>query len=306
MKAFTILIMSFVVSIAVLAQIPPEQQAQEELSLGTKAYKSANYEEAIEHFHRAELLDPGLCKAKLYLATAYAQEYVPGVDAEDNVANAKKAIETYQATLECDPHSVISVKGIAFLNMQLKKFEEAKQGCKQALTFDDKDPELYYSVGVIDWTEAYGNSMKAKSRMDARAAETDKKTDDEDEDEDETSESDDQQPPEEPLSLDPACPDLRRQNMAGVEDGIQMLTRAMELRKDYDDAMAYMNLLYRERAKIECGNGSAVAADLKKADGWSDLAMQARKRNIEAQDEAARKCESAKGFQTGCMTPQGK
>jgi len=109
------------------------------------------------------------------------------------------------------------------------------------------------------------------------------------------------QPAQIDLSLDPACPDLRRQNMAAVEDGIQMLTGAMDLRKDYD-AMAYMNLLYRERAKIESGNGSAVAADLKKADGWGDLAMQARKRKA----EAAAKCQSEKGIQPGCMSSQGK
>lgn len=69
MNALTIAITSVVLSLTALAQVPPEQQAQEELSLGTKAYKSANYEAAIEHFHRAELLDPSLCKAKLYLAT---------------------------------------------------------------------------------------------------------------------------------------------------------------------------------------------------------------------------------------------
>jgi tetratricopeptide (TPR) repeat protein len=230
---------------------------------------------------------------------------VPGVDSEDNVAIAKKSIDRYQATLQCDPRSVNSMKAIAFLNMQMRKFEEAKQGYREALKFDDKDPELYYSVAVIDWTEAYGNSMKVKTRMDAGTAEAGKKTADQDED-NETSDSDDQQAAEEPLSLDPACPDLRARNMAAVEDGIQMLTRAMELRKDYDDAMAYMNLLYRERANIECGNSAAVAADLKKANDWSDLAMQARKRKAEAEDEAAKKCESEKGLKPECMSSQEK
>src|SRR6185437_4545991 len=121
-------------------------------------------------------------------------------------------------------------------------------------------------------------------------------------DDDETSASDEQQAAEEPLSLDPACPDLRARNMAAVEDGIQMLTRAIELRKDYDDAMAYMNLLYRERAKLECGDAAAVAADLKKADEWTDLAMDARKRKA----EAAAKCQAEKNVQPGCMISQGK
>ena len=31
-----------------------------------------------------------------------------------------------------------------------------------------------------------------------------------------------------------------------------MLEKALELRPDYDDAMAYMNLMYRERADLQC------------------------------------------------------
>jgi len=305
MNALTTAVTSVVLSLTALAQIPPGQQAREELNLGVKAYRNADYEEAVEHFHRAELLDPGLCTAKVYLATAYAQQYVPGVDAEDNAANGKKAIDSYKATLECDPHSVNSLKGIGFLNMQMKKFEEAKQAYREALKLDDKDPELYYSVGVIDWTEAYGNSMKAKTLMETRTGKASKKTDDDDDDEtsdSETSNKDNEQTVKEPLSLDPGCPDLRRQNAAEVEDGIQMLTRAIELRKDYDDAMAYLNLLYRERAKIECGDQAAVAADLKKADEWTDLAMDARKRKA----EAAAKCQAEKNVQPGCMISQGK
>jgi len=304
MNALIIAITSVVLSLTGLAQVPPDQQAREEMSLGVKAYRNADYDEAVEHFHRAELLDPGLCKAKVYLATAYAQQYVPGVDAEDNVANAKKAIESYQATLECDPHSVTSLKGIAFLNMQMKKFEEAKQEYREALKLDDKDPELYYSVGVIDWTEAYRNSMNAKTRMEARTGKASKKADDDDDDD--SSATDAEQQPEALLSLDPGCPDLRRQNAAVVEDGIQILTRAIELRKDYDDAMAYINLLHRERAKIECGDSAAVATDLKKANEWVDLAMQARKRKAEAEEKAARKCQSEKGPVPGCMRSETK
>lgn len=298
MNILVIAITSVVLSLTALAQVPPEQQAQQELGLGVKAYRNADYEEAIEHFHRAELLDPGLCKAKVYLATAYAQQYVPGVDTEDNVSNAKKAIESYQATLKCDPHSLNSLKGIAFLDMQMKEFEEAKQEYREALKLDDKDPELYYAIGVIDWTEAYGNSMKAKTRIDALTGKPSNQTDDDD---DEPSKSDEEQQPEEQLSLDPGCPDLCRQNAAVVEDGIQTLARAIELRKDYDDAMAYTNLLYRERSKIDCGDRAAVAADVKKSNGWADIAMQARKRKA----EAATKCED-KNFQPGCMSSQGK
>ena len=297
MSALKLSITSLVLALACFAQVPPAQQAREELNLGVRAYKNAEYDDAIQHFQRSELLDSGLCNAKLYLATAYAQMYVPGVNSEDNLSNAKKAIDHYQGTLQCEPHSITSLKGIAYLNMQLKKFEEAKQKYREALKLDDADPELYYSTGLIDWTEAYSNSVKAKTDMDARTAKTRKKMNDDDE------EGEDDQPArEETLSRDPGCLDLRRQNIAVVEDGIQMLTRAIDLRKDYDDAMAYLNLLYHERAKIECGDQAAAATDLKKADEWVDLAMQARKHKA----ESSRKCQPENEDQPACVTSQVK
>ena len=42
-----------------------------------------------------------------------------------------------------------------------------------------------------------------------------------------------------------------------------MLQKALQIRPDYDDAMAYLNLLYRERADYECDNPAARAADIK-------------------------------------------
>jgi hypothetical protein len=61
-----------------------------------------------------------------------------------------------------------------------------------------------------------------------------------------------------------------------------MLMKAISLRKDYDEAMAYMNLLYRLRSDVECGNVKAHAADVKKANEWREQALAARKRKAEA------------------------
>src|SRR5215471_12230807 len=53
----------------------------------------------------------------------------------------------------------------------------------------------------------------------------------------------------------------------------------IQLRLDYDDAMADMNLMYRERADLECTDLAARDQDLKTADEWVDKAMAARKAN---------------------------
>ena len=59
-------------------------RARDQLNKGVQSYKNAKYEEAIEHFKQAVDLDPTLINARLYLATAFAQQYIPGADAPDN------------------------------------------------------------------------------------------------------------------------------------------------------------------------------------------------------------------------------
>ena len=65
--------------------------------------------------------------------------------------------------------------------------------------------------------------------------------------------------------------------MPMIQDGIEQLTKAIELRPDYDDAMAYMNLMYRERADVECNDLAAREQDLKAADNWVDKTIADKK-----------------------------
>jgi hypothetical protein len=58
------------------------------------------------------------------------------------------------------------------------------------------------------------------------------------------------------------------------------------LRPDYDDAMAYLNLMYREKADVECDDPAQRAADLKTADEWVDKTMAAKRAKAEKQAAA--------------------
>ena len=69
------------------------------------------------------------------------------------------------------------------------------------------------------------------------------------------------------------CWDAQAENEEIVKDGIKMLTKAISIRQSYDDAMAYMNLMYRERADIQCGNLRAYHADIRTADQWVDVTI---------------------------------
>ena len=57
---------------------------------GADAYKHGRYDEAIQHLEHAVALDPENTEARMYLATAYAQEYIPGVDKPANRQLAEK------------------------------------------------------------------------------------------------------------------------------------------------------------------------------------------------------------------------
>ena len=74
-------------------------RARDQLNKGVQAYKNAKYEDAIEHFKNAVDLDPSLINARLYLATAYAQQYIPGADSPDNNRYAEQAIEVFKQVL---------------------------------------------------------------------------------------------------------------------------------------------------------------------------------------------------------------
>ena len=239
-------------------------RARDQLNKGVQSYKNAKYEEAINHFQQAVSLDPSLLNARLYLATAFAQQYIPGVDTEDNNKMGESAIDQYKAVLERDPKNINSVKGIAYLYLQMKRFEDAKTFYRKANALDPNDPEPYYSVAVIDWTQSYQPRMEERAKVGLK--------------------------PDEWIMKDKGnkkvCEMLREKSSAVIQDGIAMLQKALELRPDYDDAMAYLNLLYREKGDLECDDPAARAADLKTADEWVDKTMTTKKIKAEKQPGA--------------------
>jgi len=65
-----------------------------------------------------------------------------------------------------------------------------------------------------------------------------------------------------------------------IEEGLANLDKALALNPDYEDAMTYKNLLYREKARL------SDSADEKKqliaqADEWFNKALETRKKNAE-------------------------
>lgn len=236
--------------------------ARDQLNKGVDAYKSAKYEEAIGHFQKATQLDPSLPMAKSYLATALAQNVVPGSDTPDNLKTAQQAISIFQEVLDKDPTDVNSLKQIAGIYFSVKKLDDAKAYQKKVLAVDPKDPEAAYTVGVIDWTEAHENALKALVPAGIN----------------DDGEGNVKAPKK---VMDP----LKDENGPLVEEGLQYLNQAVANRANYDDAMAYLNLIYRRKADVDYGDPAAVKVDIATAEDWRTKAMGTRKANEEKKEK---------------------
>jgi hypothetical protein len=76
-----------------------------------------------------------------------------------------------------------------------------------------------------------------------------------------------------------ACQKLQAANTDLVNEGLQYLNKAVELNPTYDDAMSYLQLTYRRKADLECGDEAARKADMALVDQWVQKGMDARKAN---------------------------
>ena len=232
--------------------------ARDQLNKGVEAYKGAHYEEAIGHFQKATQLDPTLPMAKSYLATALAQNVVPGLDTPDNLKTAQQAIDIFQEVLSKDPHDINSMKQIAGIDFSIKKLDDAKDWQKKVLAEDPKDPEAAYTVGVIDWMQAHQNTLTALLPAGVN--------------------DDGEGNVKAPKNV---MEPLKAKNGPLVDEALQYLNQAVENRPNYDDAMAYLNLIYRRKADVDWGNEAARKDDVAKAEEWRTKAMGTRKANEE-------------------------
>ncbi len=238
--------------------------ARDQLNKGVEAYKSAHYEEAIGHFQRATELDPSLPMAKSYLATALAQNVVPGLDTPENLKTAQQAISIFEEVLAKEPNDVNSMKQIAGIYFSVKKLDDAEQWQKKVLAVDPNDPEAAYTVGVIDWTKAHENTLQALVPAGIN--------------------DDGEGNVKAPKKI---LEQISEENTPLVTEGLEYLNRALADRPTYDDAMAYVNLTYRRKADCDYKDPAEVKADVDQATHWMQQTLATRKANEQKKEKGS-------------------
>jgi TonB family protein len=232
------------------------------LNQGVSLFKSARYAEATQAFERAVSLDPAQTVPHLYLGTAYMQQYVPGANSPENDANAQRAEEQFRRVLDIEPQNKTALASVASLNLNRKNFDEALLWYGKLIAADPSNADAYYTLGFVAWSKWYPEYAKARKNAGLT--------------------------PEAPGPLpDPAMRHaLNSQYGPMLQAGIDALNKALEINPDYSDAMAYMNLLIRERADLR---DSAVEwrQDVAEADQWVQKALAAKKAKAERSTAAS-------------------
>jgi tetratricopeptide (TPR) repeat protein len=202
-------------------------------------------------------------------------QYVPGSEAPDNKRNADSALQQFQTALGSnldDKNKLLAMQSLANLYYNMKDFPRAEEWHKKVVQADPKNKEAYYSLGVIAWTEFVPSWREARSTQGMRP--------------------EDPGPLKDPKNKkDPDIKaDLKAKYWQKLTDGIEDEKKALEIDPEYENAMAYMNLLIRYRADLD-DTKDQYTADAKDADTWVQKALETTKKKAAKKSAAAEQTE---------------
>ncbi len=223
---------------------------------GVQAFKNAQYGEATADFQKAVDLNPGEIAPHLYLATAWMQQFIPGAESPENLAIAQKADAEFRIALAQDLNNRVALASLGSLNLNQRKWDEARDWYRRLVAADPNNAAAYYSMGFIAWSKWYPAYAKARAQIGMK--------------------------PEDPGPIADAAvrTSLRSQFWPVLDEGIRTLDKALELNPQYDDAMAYMNLFIRERADLR-DTKEEYTRDIADADQWVQKTLATKKMKMQ-------------------------
>src|SRR5436190_21894868 len=247
-----LIVLSCVAALAAGSTGCQKLQARDNLNKGVQAYKNAKYPEAIAFFQKAVELDPDFKTTHLYLATAFMAQYIPGAESPANVRMADSAYNEFQNVLKLDPKDELATASIASLYFNQKKLEDAKEWNKKLIAINPQNKDAYYTLGVIAWTQWLVPQREARNKMGMK--------------------------PEDPgpFKDKKIREELKAKYRPQLDEGVANMQKALDIDKEYDEAMAYMNLLIRYRADLD-DSVEAYKKDVDEADNWVQKALATKK-----------------------------
>jgi tetratricopeptide (TPR) repeat protein len=252
--------------------------SREALNQGVAAFKDTHYPEAVEFFQHAVTLDPNNVTAHLYLGTAYMSMWIPGAKTPENDALARSAQAEFQRVLGLDANNTVALASMASVAYNSHDLDDAMDWYNRLAAIDPTSKEAFYSMGVIAWAKWYPALTTARAKL--------------------------KMMPQDPGPLPaPFREELKAQYASLIEEGIANLDRALALDPKYDDAMAYINLLIRERADL-LDTKEEYKADVATADAWVQKNLDTKKSKAQAGIEMPSQARGGGGGESRASIPR--
>lgn len=247
--------------------------AKKDVKEANDLYKAKKYEEAIAKYEEALQKDPSLDTVYLNLGLSYMAMYVPGSTHEKDLEFAQKAITAFREYQKRNPDDEKVAEYLINMYLNSDRKEEAIEYFEGLLAEDNTDTAtmqklafLYAQSGKFDEALKWYQRRAAVEPNNAEAY----------------------------YIIGVICwekaykfiqitPEERERV---VQIGLDALEKAIKINPEYADAYLYMNLLYREKAKLIALNPEEVPEDkieeyngyLEKAKGLQEKAMELRKK----------------------------
>ena len=126
------------------------------------------------------------------------------------------------------------------------------------MDIEPNNPEPYYWIGVLDWGICFPRTQQLRKDLHVDMP------------------KDQAHPDVLPPIPKKQLADLVEKNGPLVDEGLNALNKAIQLKPNDTDTMAYINLMYRQKAEIDT-DPEAKAADIKQAEDWTDKFVAAKK-----------------------------
>jgi tetratricopeptide (TPR) repeat protein len=248
-------------------------KSKQEIKRGNEFLKAGQYQSALAAYEEAMRLDPGEDKLNKHIGLAYMGLYQPGSKHPKDLEYAQKAIDHLKAYAAAYPDDAKVREYLISMYLNAERFDDAIDFYKnEMLKRDPKDTKamqslamLYFKKGDFDngvyWLkkrlEVEGNNPEVYYLIGVQAWDRSYNFPD----------------------LDPA---LRAQI---VDEGMQALNKAVQLKPDYFEAISYINLLWREKAKMET-DPAKKQEDIDLANKYLQQALDLRKQALEKEKAA--------------------
>lgn len=200
------------------------------------SYKNENYREAIAGYERGLRLDPNAKKVWRSLGLAAMAVYRPGDISKENLLNAKTAIDAFENYAKAFPEDPKVQEYILTILMSSERYDEALKRLRELAAKNPADKSNNQAITTVlvrqkkldeadRWVRGLGSRADSVNHYTIGVAAWDV------------------------AYHDPMLPAEERLRI--VEMGIEALRRSVKMAPDSFDSNVYLNLILREKAKLE-------------------------------------------------------